>query len=36
MIFNTGYEVIIVAFSGIILAQIAKFLLHLIVKEKLI
>lgn len=34
MIFNTGYEVIFVAFSGIILAQIAKFLLHLIVKRK--
>lgn len=34
MIFNTGYEVILVAFSGIVLAQITKFFLHLIVKRK--
>lgn len=33
MIFNTGYEVILVAFSGILFAQITKFLLHLVVKR---
>ena len=33
-ILGTGYEVIFVAFSGIILAQVAKFILHLIVKRK--
>lgn len=35
MILNTGYEVIFVAFSGILCAQIAKFFLHLIVKRKI-
>ena len=34
-VYNTGYEVIFVAFSGIILAQLAKCLLHLIVKRRL-
>lgn len=34
-IFGTGYEVIFVAFSGIIIAQFIKCLLHLIVKRKL-
>lgn len=34
-IYNTGYEVIFVAFSGIILAQICKCLLHLIIKRNL-
>ena len=34
-IYNTGYEVIFVAFSGIILAQFVKCLLHLIVKRNL-
>ena len=33
-IIGTGYEVIFVAFSGIVLAQIFKFLLHLIIKRK--
>lgn len=33
--YNTGYEVIFVAFSAIILAQFIKCLLHLIVKRKL-
>lgn len=33
-IYGSGYEVIFVAFSGILLAQIAKFFLHLIVKRK--
>lgn len=34
-IYGTGYEVLFVAFSGIIFAQIAKFLLHLIFKRKI-
>ena len=34
-IYNTGYEVIFVAFSGILLAQLAKCILHLIVKRRL-
>lgn len=34
-IYNTGYEVIFVAFSGIILAQFCKCVLHLIVKRNL-
>lgn len=34
-IYCTGYEVIFVAFSGIIIAQFIKCLLHLIVKRKL-
>lgn len=34
-IYNTGYEVIFVAFSGILATQIFKCLLHLIVKRKL-
>lgn len=33
VIFNTGYEVIFVAFSGIILTQILKFFCHLIFKR---
>lgn len=33
--YNTGYEVMFVAFSGIILAQIVKCFLHLIVKRNL-
>lgn len=33
-IYGTGYEVIFVAFSGIIVAQIIKFLFHLIVKHQ--
>ena len=33
-ILGTGYEVIFVAFSGIILAQLFKVILHLIVKHK--
>lgn len=33
-ILGTGYEVILVAFSGIIVAQIIKFFFHLIVKRK--
>ena len=32
-IYNTGYEVIIIAFSGIILAQLAKVVFHLISKR---
>ena len=32
-ILNTGYEVIFVAFSGIVLAQITKFFMHAIVKR---
>ena len=32
--YNTGYEVIFVAFSGIIAAQIIKFFFHLIVKRQ--
>ena len=34
-IFGTGYEVIFVAFSGIITAQLIKCILHLIVKRNL-
>ena len=34
-IYNTGYEVILVAFSAIFLAQIIKCILHLIVKRNL-
>jgi len=34
-IYNTGYEVIFVAFSGIIVAQFVKCILHLIVKRSL-
>ena len=34
-IYNTGYEVIFVAFSGIIVAQFCKCVLHLIVKRNL-
>ena len=34
-IYNTGYEVIFVAFSGIILTQIFKTIVHLIMKRKL-
>lgn len=33
--YNTGYEVMFVAFSGIILAQLVKCFLHLIVKKNL-
>ena len=33
--YGTGYEVIFVAFSGIVLAQIVKCFLHLIVKRNL-
>lgn len=33
-IYNSGYEVIFVAFSGIIVAQIIKFFFHLIVKRQ--
>ena len=33
--YNTGYEVIFVAFSGILVTQIIKCLLHLIIKRKL-
>ena len=33
--YNTGYEVMFVAFSGIILAQLVKCFLHLIVKRNL-
>lgn len=33
-IYNTGYEVIFVAFSGIIVAQIIKFFFHLLVKRQ--
>lgn len=33
-IYNTGYEVIFVAFSGIIAAQIIKFFFHLIVRRQ--
>ena len=33
--YNTGYEVIFVAFSGIIVAQTIKCILHLIVKRNL-
>ena len=32
--YNTGYEVIFVAFSGIVVAQIIKFFFHLIVKRQ--
>lgn len=34
-IYGTGYEVILVAFSGIVTAQIFKFLLHLIIKRSM-
>ena len=34
-IYGTGYEVILVAFSGIVTAQIIKFLLHLIIKRSM-
>ena len=34
-IYNTGYEVIFVAFSGIVLAQFVKCFLHLLVKRSL-
>ena len=34
-IYGTGYEVILVAFSGIMTAQIIKFLLHLIIKRSM-
>ncbi|MBR1373841.1 divergent PAP2 family protein [bacterium] len=34
-IYNTGYEVIFVAFSAILVTQIIKCLLHLIVKRKI-
>lgn len=34
-IYGTGYEVIIVAFTGIITAQIIKFLLHLVIKRNM-
>lgn len=34
-IFGTGYEVIFVAFSGIITAQLIKCILHLIIKRNL-
>ena len=34
-IFNTGYEVIFVAFSGIVATQIIKCIVHLIFKRKL-
>ena len=33
--YGTGYEVIFVAFSGIVVAQIIKCVLHLIVKRSL-
>ena len=33
--YNTGYEVILVAFSGILVTQIIKCFLHLIIKRKL-
>lgn len=33
--YNTGYEVIFVAFSGIVVTQIIKCLVHLIIKRKL-
>lgn len=33
-VFNTGYEVIFVAFSGIAAAQIVKFFFHLLVKRQ--
>ncbi len=33
--YNTGYEVIFVAFSGILVTQVIKCLLHLIIKRKL-
>lgn len=33
-VYNTGYEVIFVAFTGIIAAQIIKFFFHLIVKRQ--
>ena len=33
--YNTGYEVIFVAFSGIVVTQIIKCLVHLILKRKL-
>ena len=32
--YNTGYEVIFVAFSGIVVAQFIKFFFHLIVKRQ--
>ena len=34
-IYGTGYELILVAFSGIVTAQIIKFLLHLIIKRSM-
>lgn len=34
-IYGTGYEVILVAFTGIITAQIIKFLLHLVIKRNM-
>ena len=34
-IYGTGYEVILVAFSGIVTVQIIKFLLHLIIKRSM-
>lgn len=33
LVYKTGYEVIFVAFSGIVTAQIIKFFLHVIVKR---
>ena len=33
--YNTGYEVIFVAFSGIVVAEIIKFFFHLIVKRQI-
>ena len=33
--YNTGYEVIFVAFSGIVVTQIIKCIVHLIIKRKL-
>lgn len=33
-ILNTGYEVLLIGLSGAFLAQILKFLLHLIIKKK--
>ena len=32
--FGTGYEVIFVAFSGIVLTQVIKFIVHAIIKRK--
>ena len=34
LIYNTGYEIIFVAFSAIAVAQITKFFFHLLVKRK--